>query len=73
MAELRIQLSGEDVRKLLSRQDTKISISHIVFAVGKEFIRDVETIVVTLSPDVSASILKHYIEEAEKTNEEKPS
>ena len=66
MAELRVQLTGEDVRKLVSGDVTKISINHIVFAVGKTYMQDVDTIVVGIVPDVSLPILKHYVEEAEK-------
>lgn len=73
MAELKISLSGEDVRKLVSGQDTKVSISSVVFAVGKDFMRDVDTIVVSVAPDVSTQIIKHYVQEAEKPREEKQS
>lgn len=63
MAELKISLTGEDFGKLVARKDTKINISPIVFAVGVEFMKTVDIIVVTISPDVSAEIMKHYIKE----------
>ena len=66
MAELKIQLSGDDLRKLLSDQDAKISIAHVVFAVGKDYMKEVDTLVINVAPNVSLQAQKYWLEEAEK-------
>lgn len=70
MAEIRISLTGEDYRKLVAGEVTKISIANIIFAVGKEYMRDVDTIAISLS-EIGFPVMKHYVEEAEKSREEK--